>query len=114
MKLILLLLMLIPTSAFADLNNCRITTQFMIGATNTTTLVLAAKGNRRCLMVQNTSLGSTTIYLKFGASTISFANMTGLQLTAGTMWAPIVVPMNELYISSNSALGASTMIIQGE
>ncbi len=114
MKLILLLLMLIPMSAYADLNNCRITTQTLIGATNTTVQALAIKGNRRCLVVQNTSLGSTTVYLKFGPATGGFSTITGLQLSAGTMWSPIIVPMNDIWVSSNSSVGTSTMFIQGE
>ncbi len=92
------------------LSNCRVTSQTTFGATSLWLQGLAQKSNRRCLVVQNVSRTST-IYLQFGSGSTTF---NGLTLTAGTMWAPYIVPMNAIFVSADSAVGTSTLFIQGE
>lgn len=114
MKILIAIILLFSSLSFSQtLNNCKIMTQNLFGATNSTTLALPMNAARRCLYIQNASLGTSTVYLRFGASTFNFANFPGLSLSAGTMWAPIVIPMNAIYISSNSVFGTSTMVMEG-
>lgn len=113
MKLFLILIfILIPSLSFSQtLNNCRVTTASQFGATSVPVVALANKANRRCLSIQNTSSGTSAIYIKFSAAG---AITDGISLTPGSMWAPYVIPMNAIYINSNALVGTSTVLIQGE
>lgn len=109
MKTILLLLTLLSSSAFAQLNNCKILTQTALGATTTSVIGLASRSSRRCLIIQNISAAST-IYIKFDSA---HTGTEGLNLSAGTIWAPIIVPMNSIYIKG-SAGNVSATILSGD
>lgn len=111
MKLFLFIMLFSSLSFAQTLNNCRITNQSLFGATTIATQGLPMKANRRCLVIQNATAG-TTIYVTFDSS--ATPTSAGVALTGGTIWAPSVIPMNAIFISSGSAKGGTTMLMQGE
>lgn len=113
MKLFLFLLFtFLGSSSFAQLNNCKIITQTEFSATTTSMLGLTTRAVRRCLIIQNKS-GGSSIYLKFNQQPSATTGVEGLVVSAGTMWAPNLIPMNAIFIRG-SAGGVSTLILSGE
>ncbi len=113
MKALLALLLFIPATSFG-LDNCRITRQTVFGATTVNTIAIPAKGNRRCLAIENVSNNTNIVHIGFNG----IDNVNGkISLGSSVVWMPIVPPMNAIWLkASNMAAGTSvlTTILEGE
>lgn len=106
MKLLLVFLVLFSVSAKAE--TCRITYQADVGATTVSVKMRSETHDRKCLIIQNQ--GSSVIYIKYDTAHTGTENF---QLAGGATFAPIIIPVNAIFIKS-AAGSVTTTILEGK
>lgn len=76
-----------------------------VTVTTTSALALAANPNRAYLYIQNT--GTTTVSVRLGSVQ---TGTEGIQIAAGGVWAPVIPPINSLYMVSASSTDSVTIV----
>lgn len=95
--------------AIADIpvtRNCRFSTpteNASIGS-GSSSLVVSALSNRKCLLIVNK--GSATVYITFASGG---GATDGVPIPAGGNWEPTVVPFNAIY--ARAASGTQTVLV---
>lgn len=110
MKLLIALLILLPCVAFGQNAgyNCTIFTQTDFGATTVSTKILNKNSERRCLTFQNK--GQTIVFVKLDSAHVA---LEGVQVGGTTLWEPIHIFTNPIFIKTNSG-SATITVLEGK